>query len=63
MENSILRRIATPLAERLGTSLAVYLIATVGGDASLAKELATAFVAVSLVGVDVIVSKLMRSKS
>jgi len=58
-----MRRVATPLAERLGTAFAVYLIATVGGDATLVRELATAFVAVALVGVDVIVSKLMRSKS
>jgi len=63
MENNMVRRVLTPLAERLGTAAAVYLVSKTGGDASLVRELATAIVAISLVGADIVIARLMRSKT
>jgi len=60
VQNSLIQRAVTPIIERLGTSLAVYLVVTLGAEASLARDIGTGLVAACLVLTDFAVSKFIR---
>ncbi|TIV79874.1 MAG: hypothetical protein E5V78_24475 [Mesorhizobium sp.] len=56
MKNAILRSIVVPVASRLGTALAAYLVSK-GLDGTLADQFANGVLAVVLVGCDIITGK------
>lgn len=56
MKELLVRNLARPLAERLGTVAATYLIAR-GLDSDLVAQLVNALLAVVLVGLDLVMSK------
>lgn len=56
MKQILIRNVARPLVERLGTAMAVWLVAS-GWQTDLVQQFATAVASVVLVGVDLLMSK------
>lgn len=59
MKNAILRSIVVPVASRLGTAFAAYLVSK-GLDGTLADQFANGVLALVLVGCDIITSKALH---
>lgn len=56
MKNILLRNLVRPLSERVGTALAVWLVAT-GWDADLVNQFVTALCGAALVGVELLFAR------
>lgn len=61
MKAMIFRNLFRPLAERVGTALAVWLVAT-GWDGQLVDQFVTALVALSAVSADLVFARMSREK-
>lgn len=61
IKNTIVRNVLRPLIERIGTMIAVYLVAR-GLDSDLVATMMNGAVAALFVAVDLIVSRLVREK-
>lgn len=57
MKNLLIRNLVRPLVERVGTALAVWMIA-IGWNGELIQQFVTALVAVILVGVDLALARI-----
>lgn len=61
MKNTLIRNLVRPLFERLGTALAVWLVAT-GMDGEAIEQIVTAVTALLAVSADLIVNRMSRDR-
>lgn len=61
MKAMLFRNLIRPLSERVGTALAVWLVAT-GWDGQLVEQFVTALVALTAVSADLIFARMSREK-
>lgn len=59
MKSRFIRNLVRPLAERVGTALAVWLVAT-GWNGELVDQLVTALIALSAVSADLLFARMSR---
>ena len=61
MKSLLIRNLVRPLVERVGTALAVWLVAT-GWNGELVQQFVTALVALVLVSADLVVARFSRAE-
>lgn len=61
MRNTIIRNLVRPLIERVGTALAVWLVAT-GWNGELVEQFVTALIALVAVSADLVVARMSRDR-